>query len=119
MYMNAPKNPFERDVYIAKEFGAMTAGNTVFKFDVVTKEDADRLLGADTIIGRIGARIVISDQVPSIPSSVSPMREDLINTAGQGISKRFPSQLHQSQVIREFIDLQSELSISSQGYPKN
>lgn len=103
MYMNAPKNPFERDEYIAKEFGAITAGNTAFNFDVVTKEDADRLLGPGKVIGMIGARIVISDQVPSIPSSVSPMREDLINTAGQGISEKSPSQPHQSQAIREFI----------------
>lgn len=114
--MNTPINPFERDGYIAKEFGTITVGRDAVNFDVVTRIDADKLLPWGEMIGRVGSRVVVSDQIRSIPSSISPMEENLINTAGKGIEEKPPEQIHQSQLIRKFIEDEAKLPKPYEGY---
>ncbi|MBI5357488.1 hypothetical protein HZB74_01425 [Candidatus Saccharibacteria bacterium] len=106
----AERDPFLRPQYRAHEFGTIVVDGLIVPFDVLSKDDSDRLLGEDTVVGRVDGKIVVSERVPDRPSSMHQIEESLLNLGRIGAMSKTPLK---TDIIREFLEVEEELRKSS------
>lgn len=115
--MDNEKDPFQRVKYRALVYGTTIISGKIHHFDVLSKDDSQKLLKGH-LVGRVSGRLVVCESVPDRQSSLSQIDIDLISANGKkfGVGDD-QKELLQVDAMKEFVlDEQRKLAEFGQTY---